>query len=85
LGNKDAEIAWAQNYISFVPFAIGAWILIDTTKPPMTVDALIVMVVAVVRTVRDYQLSWSFYFQRPESTSLESSGPAPSQAAVTQS
>jgi hypothetical protein len=78
--SKDTEIAWAQNNILFVPIAIAAWILIDTTKPSMTVDALIVMAFAVARSVNDYRLSWSFYFPTPETTPVDAPTLVPSRA-----
>jgi hypothetical protein len=78
--SKDTEIAWAQNNIFFVPFAIAAWIFIDTIQPSFSIEALIVMVFAVLRSFNDYRLSWSFYFPTPETTPVDAPIAAPSQA-----
>jgi hypothetical protein len=81
--SKDTEIAWAQNNILFVPFAIAAWIVIDLVTPSFTIDALIVMVFAVLRSLNDYRVSWSFYFPTPETAPTGSAAATTSQAAVT--
>jgi hypothetical protein len=81
--SKDTEIAWGQNNILFVPIAIAAWISIDTAKPSITVDAFIVMVFALARSINDYRLSWSFYFPPPETAPTHSAAATTSQAAVT--
>jgi hypothetical protein len=58
-----AQPAWVQNNLLFLPVLALFWFVVRPLFDPSgTSTAIILMLIAVARTVGDYKRSWNMYF-----------------------